>query len=358
MSERQRKIIHIDMDCFYAAVEMRDHPAFRDIPIAVGGAANSRGVIATCNYMARKFGVHSAMATAHAMRLCPHLTVIPGRMSYYQEISRQIRSIFERYTDLIEPVSLDEAYLEVTDSRLFKGSATLIAADLRAAIHRELDLTASAGIAPNKFLAKICSDENKPDGQYVVTPSDIDRFVRSLPLPKIPGVGKVTAARLSKLGLHTCDDVRKIGEEKLVREFGGLGRHLHKRSHGIDHSELVTQWIRKSLSVERTYAEDSPEPQGALASLDDLFEELVRRLEKHQDRPIKNQQVKLKFSNFRQTTMERSSTQPDKALFSELLPLAWDRGQGLGIRLLGLGVTFQEPQDKSHQLDLFDYGSE
>jgi DNA polymerase IV len=357
MSERQRKIIHIDMDCFYAAVEMRDHPAFRDIPIAVGGAADRRGVIATCNYIARKFGVHSAMATAHAMRLCPNLKVIPGRMSYYQEISRQIRSIFERYTDIIEPLSLDEAYLDVTDSKLFKGSATLIAEDLRAAIHRELDLTASAGIAPNKFLAKICSDENKPDGQYVVTPSEIDMFVRALPLRKIPGVGKVTEARLSRLGLQTCDDVRKIGEEKLVREFGGLGRHLLKRSHGIDNSELVTQWIRKSLSVEQTYAEDIPEPQGALASLDELFEELLGRLEKHQDRPIKNQQVKLKFSNFRQTTMERASTQPDKALFSELLPLAWDRGNGLGIRLLGLGVMFQEPQDKPQQLDMFENGS-
>ena len=200
---RQRKIIHVDMDCFYAAVEMRDDPSLRGIPVAVGGASDRRGVISTCNYEAREFGVHSAMATAYALRLCPNLRVVPGRMSHYQAVSRLIREIFSRYTKIIEPISLDEAFLDVTDCAQFQGSATLIAADIRLAIREELHLTASAGVAPNKFLAKICSDENKPDGQCVIAPDEVDNFVRDLPLGKIPGVGKVTQTRLAKAGFYT-----------------------------------------------------------------------------------------------------------------------------------------------------------
>ena len=225
---RQRKIIHIDMDCFYAAVEMRDDPRLKGIPIAVGGAPDRRGVISTCNYEAREFGVHSAMATAYALRLCPQLKVLPGRMSHYQSISRQIRQIFGRYTDLVEPLSLDEAFLDVSDSELFKGSATRIAEDIRKTIKNELDLTASAGVAPNKFLAKICSDENKPDGQFVITPDEVDAFVVKLPVKKISGVGKVTAQRLAKHNIVTCADVREMGEKKLIQLFGGLGELLYQ----------------------------------------------------------------------------------------------------------------------------------
>lgn len=350
----QRKIIHVDMDCFYAAVEMRDDPGLRGIPIAVGGASDRRGVISTCNYEARAFGVHSAMATATAIRLCPTLKVLPGRMSYYQAVSKQIREIFTRYTDLIEPLSLDEAYLDVSECELFQGSATRIAEDIRRAIKQELGLTASAGVAPNKFLAKVCSDENKPDGQCVLAPDDVDDFVRSLPLRKIPGVGKVTQARLAKAGLQNCEDVRQLGESEVLRQFGSLGELLWRRAHGIDERALTTEWVRKSLSVERTFAEDVPEVTVAVEIIDTLFEELQRRLVKHQDRIIKNQQVKLKFSDFRTTTMERRSQQLDKSLFLDLLPFAWERGNGLGIRLLGLGVSFQD-EDKvmEHQLSLF-----
>lgn len=352
--DRQRKIIHVDMDCFYAAVEMRDDPSLKGIPIAVGGASDRRGVISTCNYEARAFGVHSAMATAHAIRLCPDLKVLPGRMSHYQAISKQIREIFSRYTDIIEPLSLDEAYLDVTDCEQFKGSATRIAEDIRRAIKQELGLTASAGVAPNKFLAKVCSDENKPDGQCVISPTEVDNFVVKLPLKKIPGVGKVTQARLAKAGLETCLDVRELGETQVLKQFGSLGELLWKRAHGIDNRELTTSWIRKSLSVERTFAEDVPEVFEAEQLIDKLFEELERRLSKYSDRPIKNQQVKLKFSDFRSTTMERKSRQLDKQLFADLLPLAWERGNGLGIRLLGLGVSFQDQdQVAEQQLELF-----
>ncbi|MCH7741793.1 MAG: DNA polymerase IV [Proteobacteria bacterium] len=343
------------MDCFYAAVEMRDDPVLKDIPLAVGGAADKRGVISTCNYIARDYGIHSAMATAYAMRLCPKLKVIPGRMSYYQSISRQIRAIFRRYTDIIEPLSLDEAFLDVTRSSLFRGSATLMADDIRSAIRRELNLTASAGVAPNKFLAKICSEENKPDGQCVVTPAQISNFVKDLPLKKIPGVGKVTVKRLAKIGLETCADVRAMGSQELVRLLGSFGEHLYKRARGIDDRGLTTHWVRKSLSVERTYAEDIPKPELAIESLDTLYDELKRRLQKHVARPIRNQQVKLKFSDFQQTTMERGCTRLDKALFLELMPLAWERGNGKGIRLLGIGVTFKDDDNlvEERQLGLF-----
>ena len=352
---RQRKIIHVDMDCFYAAVEMRDNPSLRNIPLAVGGAADRRGVISTCNYIAREFGVHSAMATAYARRLCPSLTVVPGRMSYYQEISQQIREIFRRYTDLVEPISLDEAYLDVSDARACNGSATLIAREIREAIRQELDLTASAGVAPNKFIAKICSDENKPDGQYVVSPAEVDAFCRDLPLRKIPGVGKVTAERLARHQLQTCADVRARGEAEMIRQFGSLGVLLNKRARGIDDRPLTTNWVRKSVSVERTFATDILRLDDAIEPLTGLYSELQRRMEKHRHRVIRNQQVKLKFSDFSQTTIERGSLLLDENLFRELLPLAWQRGNGMGIRLLGLGVSFRDEDRvaEENQLALF-----
>lgn len=347
-----RKIIHVDMDCFYAAVEMRDDPGLRNIPLAVGGAADRRGVISTCNYIAREYGVHSAMATAYAKRLCPNLKVIPGRMSHYKMISGQIRDIFRRYTDLIEPLSLDEAFLDVTGSNDCQGSATRIAEEIRDCIRNELNLTASAGIAPNKFIAKICSDENKPDGQYVVTPDDVDEFCRTLPLGKIPGVGKVTVSRLTEMGLTTCDDIRRLGEEECVRKLGSLGALLHKRAYGIDPRPLTTEWVRKSVSVERTFAEDITAISGAIEPLDRLFEELTSRLAAHSERQIKNQQVKLKFADFTQTTIERSSPLLSAARFHDLLPLAWERGQGQGIRLLGLGVSFRDEDTIAEELQL------
>lgn len=344
------------MDCFYAAVEMRDAPELRDVPLAVGGSADRRGVISTCNYLAREFGVHSAMATGYAKRLCPGLTVVPGRMAYYQEVSRQIRAIFRRYTAIIEPLSLDEAYLDVSDVSLCQGSATLMAQEIRDAIRRELNLTASAGIAPNKFIAKICSDENKPDGQFVVTPKDVDSFCRSLPLGKIPGVGQVTLKRLQQQGLNTCADIRELGREEAVRRLGSLGALLYKRAFGIDDRALTTHWVRKSVSVERTFAQDIPGPDDVAAPLEALFDELKRRLEKHQSRRMRNQQVKLKFADFSQTTIERASLQLDFELFRELLPVAWERGQNQGVRLLGLGVSFRDDDtdNTESQLTLFE----
>lgn len=352
---RTRKIIHVDMDCFYAAVEMRDDPTLKSVPLAVGGASNRRGVISTCNYIAREFGVHSAMATGYAQKLCPELIVIPGRMKYYQQVSRQIREIFQRYTDLVEPLSLDEAYLDVSDSDLFGGSATLIATDIRNCIKEELDLTASAGIAPNKFIAKICSDENKPDGQFVVTPDEVDSFIKNLALSKIPGVGKATLKNLESRQLYTCGDVRYWDRSKLHHTFGAFGELLYKRSRGIDDRPVTTEWVRKSLSVERTFPKDIMSLQACEPELLLLFDELKQRLARHAaDRLIKNQQVKLKFADFRSTTIERRCRTVSVDLFRELLPLAWSRGSGQGIRLLGLGVNFADTEQGVEQLSLFD----
>lgn len=236
--QRSRKIIHIDMDCFYAAVEMRENPSLKDKPIAVGGSPQQRGVLATCNYPARKFGLHSAMATAQALKLCPNLILLPVNMPLYKQVSSQIHQIFQRYTDIIEPLSLDEAYLDVTDCEKCSGSATWIAQEIRQAILTETQLTASAGVAPLKFLAKIASDQNKPNGQFVIKPEEVAEFVAKLPLNKIPGVGKVTTQHLHAMGLQTCHDVQKLDVTLLLRQFGKMGRRIWQFSHGIDEREV------------------------------------------------------------------------------------------------------------------------
>lgn len=252
-----RKIIHVDMDCFFAAVEMRDNPALRDIPIAIGGSRVQRGVISTANYPARKYGVRSAMPTAMALKLCPHLTLLPGRFDAYKEASSHIQEIFSRYTSLIEPLSLDEAYLDVTHSVHCHGSATLMAQEIRQTIFNELNLTASAGVAPVKFLAKIASDLNKPNGQYVITPEEVPAFLKTLPLSKIPGVGKVSAAKLESMGLRTCEDVQRSDLALLLKRFGKFGRVLWERSQGIDDRDVNNERLRKSVGVERTLSKIS-----------------------------------------------------------------------------------------------------
>jgi DNA polymerase-4 len=338
------------MDCYYAAVEMRDNPAYRDVPLAIGGSSDRRGVISTCNYIARQFGVRSAMATAHAVKLCPNLVLAPGRMELYSEISKQIREIFSRYTDKIEPLSLDEAYLDVSDCELFSGSATLIAEDIRQAIFAETQLTASAGVAPCKFVAKIASDENKPNGICVITPDKLDAFVTQLSLGKIPGVGKVTLEKLHNMGLYTCADVRKHSFEELVKRFGKFGPVIWDRSHGIDQRELNTNRQRKSVGVERTLAEDIINSEDCHAMIDDLYAKLQERLKKSSpDLHIQSQGVKLKFSDFQQTTVEHRCQKLDKAYFTELLNEALARRANRGIRLVGLHVGLPN-QDKSQQM--------
>ena len=341
-----RKIIHVDMDCFFAAVEMRDNPALRDIPIAIGGSRVQRGVISTANYPARKFGVRSAMPTAMALKLCPSLTLLPGRFEAYREASNHIRDIFSRYTSLIEPLSLDEAYLDVTDSPHCHGSATLMAEEIRETIFRETQLTASAGIAPIKFLAKIASDLNKPNGQYVIAPADVPAFLQQLPLSKIPGVGKVSAAKLENLGLRTCEDVQNSDLVMLLKRFGKFGRVLWERSQGIDERQISSERLRKSVGVERTLVEDIHQWQACEEIIDNLYAELERRLLKIKpDLLIARQGVKLKFADFQLTTQEHIWPRLNKEDLLATARKAWDeRRGGRGVRLVGLHVTLLDPQ--------------
>ncbi len=340
-----RKIIHIDMDCFYAAVEMRDDPSLSRIPMAVGGKAERRGVICTANYIARRYGIHSAMSTAQALKLCPQLKVVTGRMSLYKEISQQIHRIFQRYTSIIEPISLDEAYLDVTKTTQLHGSATLIAQEIRQKIANELSLTASAGVAPLKFLAKIASDLNKPNGQFVISPQQMDEFILQLPLNKIPGVGKVTAKKLAELGLIHCADVRNYDLAELLRRFGKLGRILYERCNGIDPRIVNSDRQRKSVGVETTLAINIYDWSSCLEVIETLYPELENRLAKTKpDLRIARQGVKFKFDDFRLTTQEHIWPSLNKDDLINIAYQIWHERRGdRGVRLVGLHVTLIDP---------------
>jgi len=350
----KRKIIHIDADCFYAAVEVRDNPALKGKPIAVGGSAIRRGVVATASYEARKFGVRSAMASATAIKRCPQLILIPGRMSVYREASRQMHKIFSDYTDLIEPLSLGEAFLDVSECQRCRGSATLIAKEIRQRIAGDIGITVSAGIAPNKFIAKVASDWNKPNGQYVVTPEQIDGFLESLPVNRIWGVGKVTAKKLEQQGIKTCGDVRRHDIYRFVQQFGQFGEHIHQLAQGIDNRPVVSQWRRKSVSVEHTYEEDLPDLASCRQRLPALLDSLQKRLERlDEDYRIQNCFLKMKFFDFNQTTIERQLTEPSYTDYARLCEEAWQRGQ-VPVRLLGIGARLLDLTDSSGQMDLFE----
>ncbi|MGK0270307.1 MAG: DNA polymerase-4 [Cocleimonas sp.] len=351
----QRKIIHIDMDCFYAAVEMRENPSLKGKPIAVGGRPNSRGVVAACNYEAREFGVHSAMPMSQAFQKCPQLINTPVNMDLYKSVSKIIHSIFHEFTDIIEPLSLDEAYLDVSDSFHCNGSATLIAEQIRQRIFESQNITASAGIAPNKFLAKVASDWNKPNGQKVIIPAEVDSFVKNLPVKAISGVGKVTAKRMTELGLITCGDLEELGQEGLNKYFGSFGERLYKYSRGIDNRPVETDWIRKSLSVEDTFAKDLPNLESCLLEIDKIYEELLERLKRAKQKQrlfAKSLVVKLRFDDFETTTIQMAGTGPDKDAYKRLCSEAWQRGQR-PVRLIGLGLQFNPP-DMPEQLSLLE----
>ncbi|PMH41139.1 DNA polymerase IV [Vibrio sp. 10N.286.49.B3] len=343
-----KKIIHVDLDCYYAAVEARDNPSLRGIPLAIGGSQYGRGVLSTCSYEARKFGVRSAMPTGQALKLCPHLTVIPGDMEKYKAVSKQIRAIFSRYTDIIEPLSLDEAYLDVTDSIHCHGSATLIAQEIRKAIETELNLTASAGVAPIKFVAKVASDINKPNGICVITPDQIEHFVEELDLGKIPGVGKVTLEKLNKLGLYKGKDIKAYEQGLLLKQFGKFGQSLWEKSHGIDLRNVETSRVRKSVGIENTFKVDIFTEQECHRAIEHLYPSLVTRIQKASaENKIIKQGVKLRFDDFKQTTVEHKIHALDEAFFYELMQEALLRQKGRGIRLIGLSVGLDgEAKDK------------
>jgi len=348
-----RKIIHCDCDCFYASVEMRDDPSLRGRPLAVGGRAEQRGVVATCNYEARRYGIHSAMATAQAVKLCPDLLIIPPNMEKYRIASRQIMDIYRDYTELVEPLSLDEAYLDVTDSPHCKGSATLIAQEIRRRIQETVGITASAGVAPNKFVAKIASDWNKPDGLFLVRPDEVDAFVAALPVKKLFGVGKVTAAKLNRLGAQTCGDLRSWTMHDLQQHFGSFGQRLHDLCRGIDQRDVNPVRERKSISTEETYTPDVPDLAACIALLPDLYEHLLGRIKRNDAAKYVNKLfVKIKFADFSRTTVECVGYAPDVETYRRLLETGWQRASR-PVRLLGVGVRLSDTENVE-QLSLFD----
>jgi DNA polymerase-4 len=339
------------MDAFYVSVEIRDNPALAGKPVAVGGKANTRSVLSTCNYIAREFGVSSAMPNSVALRKCPDLVIVPSRMTVYQSISAHLRNIFARYTDKIEPLSLDEAYLDVTDCDLFNGSATYIAEDIRKTIFEELNLTASAGIAPLKYLAKVASDLNKPNGQFVIPPNDVTNFIKGMSLKKIPGVGKVTFDKLKANGLESGDDIRESDELALIAKFGKLGRSLWQKCHGIDNREVETTRIRKSVGVERTFSHDISDVEELCEF---MYEKLIPELKKRSQRYLNTREisklgVKVKFKDFHQTTKEFKYHHFDDDIFNALLREALVRGEGKPVRLLGVHIGLGEEEGKEQQ---------
>lgn len=338
-----RKIIHIDMDCFYAAIEERENPSLRGKPVAVGGNGR-RGVLTTANYVARTYGCRSAMPVFKALALCPQLELIPVRFELYRAVSSQIRAIFGRFTEKIEPLSLDEAYLDVSE---WQTSGAAIAREIRAQIFEETRLTASGGIGPNKLIAKIASDWQKPNGQYEVKLDQSAEFMGCLPVEKLWGVGKKMSARMAAVGVRTCADLRRMDRADLVKRFGNAGIDLWDMCHGIDAREVESERLRKSLSEEKTFL-DSIETLPALRSLLGAMIASVRDdfQRHHSDRAIRGVVVKLKFADFQRTTAERAATHMDEAVYDELLEEAWRRGNGRAVRLLGVGLRFADEADQ------------
>ena len=350
-----KKIIHCDADCFYAAVEMRDDTSLRSHPIAVGESSEHRGVISTCNYEARRFGVRSAMSSAAAKKRCPDLIIVPHRMEAYREASVNMRHIFYQYTELVEPLSLDEAYLDVSDSGHCDGSATRIAEQIRQRVYEEVKLNVSAGVAPNKFLAKVASDWNKPNGLFVIEPKQVDGFVMQLPVSKIFGVGKATNNRLADINVKTCADLRRFSIFELKQRFGQLGVRLYELCRGIDNREVNPSRRRKSLSVENTFPQDLRGLQACLNYLPELLQQLASRLRRlDDDYVVVKLFVKIKFADFTQTTVERSGSELAVSEFLRLCGDAYARKES-PVRLLGVGVRFVDLREDQpfYQLDLF-----
>jgi DNA polymerase-4 len=353
-----RKIIHVDADAFYASIEQRDHPEFRGKPLAVGNAAE-RGVVAAASYEARKFGIHSAMPSLTALSKCPQLIFVPARFDVYREISMQIRNIFLEYTNLVEPLSLDEAYLDVTVNKPGIPSATFIAREIRKRVKEITGLTVSAGVSINKFLAKVASDWKKPDGLFVVLPGEVESFVENLEIERFWGVGKVTAAKMRGLGIQTGRDLKKFGEGELVRLFGKAGHIYYRNARGIDDREVVPDRIRKSLGAEETFMTDLHNRMELEEKLRKIADEVWRRVSKREfyGRTVT---LKVKYADFKEVSKRRTFSRPIEDFFTfwrtgvDLLGSV-EFGQEKRIRLMGLSVSnaqeTNEMEDRQLRLD-------
>lgn len=355
-----RKIIHVDMDAFFTSVEQRDNPALQGRPVAVGGSGK-RGVIAAASYEARKYGVRSAMPGAQAVKLCPHLIFVPHRFEAYREVSNQIRSVFSEYTDLIEPLSLDEAFLDVTDNKKQLKSAINIANQIRRKIYQRTQLTASAGVSVNKFLAKIASDINKPDGITVILPEEVESFLETLEIDKFFGVGKATSAKMKGMGIFTGADLKKYSLIELAERFGKFGRYIYYAVRGEDNRPVRANRIRKSISKETTYNNNLVSYDAVKEGISKLSGELHNSAEKRNilGRTIN---LKLRFGDFE--TLTRSKTinhfiNDSQQITQLCLELIEDLNlMDKGVRLLGVGLSNLNTEMKADLQLRFDFGTD
>ncbi len=350
-------ILHVDMDAFYASVEQRDDSSLMGKPVVVGGSAEGRGVVAASSYEARKFGIHSAMSAYRAKQLCPQAIFIRPRIDYYASVSSQLRQIFEEFTPIVEPLSLDEAFLDVTHSQRLLGSAEQIGRNIKALVSERLSLTASVGVAPNKFVAKIASDLNKPNGFVVVPPDQVQAFLDPLPVGRIWGVGKITAQLFQRFAISTIGQLRALSRDTLNELFGTSGEHYWRLSHGIDNRPVVPDREAKSISNETTFAEDIRELDDLKAWLVTLVEQVSRRLRQH-NRKGKTIELKIRFSDFKSLTRSLTLTSPTNItneLLAAGLELLCNRlpKSHLPIRLIGFGISNFEEESLT-QLELFD----
>jgi DNA polymerase-4 len=352
-----RKIVHIDMDAFYASVEQRDDPQLRGKPVVVAWLGN-RSVVCAASYEARRFGIRSAMPAVRAERLCPEAVFVPPDFPRYRVVSRLVREIFKRHTDLVEPLSLDEAYLDVTENKTGLPTATRVARAIRAQIREELNLTASAGVAPNKFLAKIASDWRKPDGLFVIQPDEVNTFLPPLPVGRLPGVGKVTEARLEKLGIRTVGDLRELALPALEGPFGRHGLRLYELARGIDNSPVLPDRPTQSVSAEDTFQHDVP-----LSETEPLIRQLAEKTwiaSRKETRIARTVVLKLKTSDFKILTRSHTPASPPSSC-DELTGIALSLRERVDLdphqryRLVGVGLSnFRNPDQASLQPELFE----
>ena len=354
-----RKIIHIDMDAFFAAVEQRDFPDLKGKPVVVGGQPDSRGVVATCSYEARKFGIHSAMPASRAYQLCPHANFVPPRFAAYKQASEDIHKVFKQFTDIIEPLSLDEAYLDVSESDICNGSATLIAREIRLQIYNAIQLTASAGIAYNKFLAKLASDQNKPDGQFVIKPGEAEAYLKALPIGRFYGVGKVTESKMQASGIKTGGDLKNKTIVELQSLFGNSAEYYYSISRGIDHRPVTATYVRKSLGSETTFQTDISEIDEMLKHLSDLLIDVLGSLSNRKLLAY-TITIKVKYAYFTQVTRSYTSDSiiSDLNKAKELIPVLLEKTEvnKKSVRLLGLSfsnLVSSEGFSDSGQMRLF-----
>lgn len=349
-------IIHIDMDAFYASVEIRDNPALAGKPVVVGGSVEGRGVIAAASYEARKFGVHSAMSSKVALRKCPHLVFVKGRMEHYASVSRQLRDIFFNYTSLVEPLALDEAFLDVSGCEGLFGDALTIARAIKKQIFDETSLIASAGVAPNKYLAKIASDYDKPDGLTFVAPNNIQSFLDPLPITRVWGIGPATEKKCARLGVRTVAQLRSLSLKFLQSELGTAGDHFYKLARGIDTRPVVPDRVAKSVSHEKTFATDIIDQEILFAWLLELTDQVARRLRRH-DIFGKTVKLKYRFDDFETLVRSKSiaPTNTTQTLFDTAAEMMAEirRSHRRGVRLIGMGVSNLARQAPV-QLSLFD----